>query len=137
MLIGVTKEMAMNLYKDGEKVFCNGEQITPSWEYGGHASKDELFSRGVHSIIGYGADEGAAKYEADRTTPQRVKKISGGIYRVYGVHRTKDDFEVRYAKKSDAESFMHRCGGYLIWQDFEDRLDAQKYLTENLGFIWW
>ena len=137
MLMEVSRQTAQSLYKDGEKIYCNGEQLTPSWAYGSHASCDELFSRGVHSIIGYSADIDTAKYEADRKTPQKVKKISGGIYRVYGVYRTSDDLEVRYAKKSDAESFMCHYGGYLIWDDFEDRYDAQKHLTEKLGFIWW
>lgn len=29
MLIAISKREAMRLYKDGEKVFCNGKQITP------------------------------------------------------------------------------------------------------------
>lgn len=137
MLVYVTKQTAMRLYKDGEKVFCNGEQITPSSEYGSHASKEELFSRGVHSIIGYNADDNEAEYEADKKTPQKVRRVKSGVFRVYEVHRTSDDLEVRYAKRCDAEAFIQRCGGYLIWEDFEYRHDAQRYLTEKLGFIWW
>lgn len=137
MLIEVTRGMAMSLYKDGEKVFCNGKQITPSWEYSSHASKDELFCRGVRSIIGYDADMDAAKYEADMKTPQRVKKVNNGMYRVYCVWIGRLDLEVRYAKKSDAEHFIVHEGGYLGWEDFEDRTDAQRYLTKKLGFIWW
>lgn len=67
----------------------------------------------------------------------KVKKISNGKYRVYSVWRGRDNLEVRYSKKCDAETFIIHEGGYLGWEDFEKESDAQRYLNEKQGKIWW
>ena len=67
----------------------------------------------------------------------KVKKISNGKYRVYGVWQGWKDTETRYAKKCDAEQFAFREGGYLIWEDFDSEAQAQAHLNEKMGATWW
>lgn len=67
----------------------------------------------------------------------KVKKIKTGAYRVYSVWTNRDQCEVRYAKKDDAQVFQMHRGGYLGWEDFNNREDAQAYLDEKQGAIWW
>lgn len=73
----------------------------------------------------------------DKTMAQKVKKIGNGKYRVYGVANDRNHTEVRYAKKSDAEHYMNHCGGYLVYEDWLDEKNAQNYLNERCGEIWW
>ena len=67
----------------------------------------------------------------------KVKKINTGAYRVYIVWIGRENLEVRYAKKCDAEDFQIRKGGYIGWEDFSDRDEAQAFLNEKQGTIWW
>ena len=67
----------------------------------------------------------------------KVKKIKGGIYRVYGSYNERTHTEVRYASRANAENYILRRGGYLVSMDFTDREEAQKYLNEKAGQIWW
>lgn len=72
----------------------------------------------------------------------KVKKIGTGEYRVYIVWAYRngayiDDLEVRYAKRYDAEDYRIRCGGEIGWEDFTDRDEAQTFLNEKMGKIWW
>ena len=127
---------ALEQYKKGEAVYCNGIVITPSYEYGSGDSKVDLFYRGIRGIVGYDYNLDAVKYEVDMKTKQSVKKIKSGKYRVYGV-AFRDGTEARYAKKSDADSCKFHLGGQLVWEDFDEYWDAQRYLNKHLGFIWW
>ena len=69
---------------------------------------------------------------------QKAKAVNGW-YRVYQVIKTcgGKNYEVRYAKKADALTFMDHCGGVLFWTDFPSREIAQRFLDYKLGDIWW
>lgn len=136
MKMVTSRATALEQYKKGVAVYCNGMAITPSYEYGSGGSQLDLFYRGIRGIIGYDCNLDAAKYEVDMKTKQSVKKIKSGKYRTYGVAFS-DGTEARYAKKSDAESCRVHLGGQLVWEDFDDYWEAQFYLNKELGYIWW
>lgn len=67
----------------------------------------------------------------------KVRKNANGKYRVYGVYSDRTRSEVRYSKRVDAQDYIIRRGGYLIYEDFENAEDAQNYLEKKKGQIWW
>lgn len=61
-----TEQEAKDAYCKGKSVWVDGEygqvKVTPSWEYGSHASKSELFYRGVYHCRGYYCDDYKGNY---------------------------------------------------------------------------
>lgn len=67
-----------------------------------------------------------------------VRKNRDGQYRVYFVAKNSDpSFEARYTTAVDAKDYIQRRGGYLCWEDFETKEEAQRFFEEKRGEIWW
>lgn len=67
----------------------------------------------------------------------KVRKSGFGTYRVYSVLQDHETVETRYAKKCDAVHYTVNCGGCVYHTDFTDKEEAQRYLDEKAGNIWW
>lgn len=66
-----------------------------------------------------------------------ARKCRSGGYRVWAGYSDSTRIEARYPTKTLAEDYITRVGGYLICEDFDTFKQAEAYLNEKRGEVWW